>query len=205
MNDSSAAGGSVHPGSEEDLRQRLALLAPTDNVRGMLLNGILEVVRERGDEAAVRQCLEAAGEKTLVDFFTYPSSVHLRMLYTAARLLSDRYGGFEQALGALGYQGARNFLASIPGKLLMVLAQGNPKRLINALPSAFNVGGSHLKIDVRWTGPHSAVFVFQRDFIPLVYTEGVLRAAFEAAQVKGFQVRSRQLESLASEYEMSWE
>ena len=205
MNDPSTARDPVHPGSEEDLRQRLSLLTPTDNARGMLLNGILEVVRELGDEAAVRQCLEAAGEKKLVDFFTYPATVHLQMLYTAARLLNTRYGGFERAMEALGYQGARNFLASTPGRLMIVLAQGKPKRLVEALPSAFTVGGSHLKIAVRWKGPNNVVFVFQRDFIPLVYTEGTLRAAFEAAKVKGFQVRSRQLESFGSEYELSWQ
>jgi uncharacterized protein (TIGR02265 family) len=205
MEGKDASRGLAPPGSEEDLRQRLSLLSPADTVRGMLLNGVLEVVRELGDEAAVRQCLEMAGEKKLVDFFSYPAEVHLKMLYTAAQLLSGRYGSFEETLWNMGYQGARNFLSSTPGKLLKVLAQGNPKRLLNGLPSAFSVGGGRLQSTVRWTGPNTATFVLERDFLPLPYTEGVLRAAFEATQVKGFQVRSRQPEPLVGEYDLSWE
>jgi uncharacterized protein (TIGR02265 family) len=190
---------------EKDLQQRLSLLTPADTARGMFLNGIVEVVRELGNEAAVQQCLDVVGEKKFVDFFSYPSAKHVSMLYTAAALLSERYGGFDNALRAMGYQGTKNFLASTAGKLLLVLGQGNPKRLLNALPSAYAVSVSSLQAEVRWTGPNSAVFILRRDFIPLAYTEGSLKAVFETAKVRGFQVRSRQPEPLLGEYELSWQ
>lgn len=205
MNSPSTARAPAHDEHEEDLRWRLSQLTSQDTVRGMILNGVLEVVRELGDEAAVRQCLDVVGEKKLVDFFSYPSDRHVQTIYMAARLLSDRFSGFENALRAMGHQGTKNFLSSPAGKLMLVLGQGNPKRLINGLPSAFSVAVSSLTSEVKWTGPQSATFILRRDFIPLAYTEGALRPVLENAKVKHFEIRSRQPEPLVGEYDLSWE
>ncbi len=188
---------------QEDLRQRLASLSPEDFVRGMILNGVMEAVRVLGDEALVRQCQDLLGEKRLVDFFCYPAHKHLQLIYTAASLLEARHGGFEKALWSMGYHGGKNFLSSAPGKVLL-LGQGNFKRLLSTLPTAFSVGSNRLKSEVRWTGPTSALFILQHDFIPPAYTEGTLQA-LELAKVKGLRVRSRQSEALVGEYELTWE
>ncbi len=195
----------AHNEHEEDLKWRLSQLTPQDTVRGVFLKGIVEVVRELGDEASVRQCLDVVGEQKLVDFFSYPSDRHIRMIYTAARLLSDRFGGFEHALRAMGHQGTKNFLSSAVGKLMLVVGQGNPQRLINGLPPAFSVAVSSLTSEVKWTSPQSATFILRRDFVPLAYTEGALRAVLENAKVKRFEIRPRQPEPLVGEYDLSWE
>jgi len=92
-----------------------------------------------------------------------------------------------------------------PPRLLLVTAQGDAWRLLNALPSAYAVGASTLEPGVQWLGATTAVFTLKRDFIPPPYTEGILRAVFEAAKVKGFQVRTRQTQPLAGEYDLKWE
>ncbi|WP_158502062.1 TIGR02265 family protein [Vitiosangium sp. GDMCC 1.1324] len=190
---------------EEEQRRRMALLTPADTARGLYLNGVLEVVRELGSETAMRQCLEAAGEKKFVDFFSYSSRAHLALVYTAAKLLHDKYGGFEKTLWHMGYKGTKNFFASAVGKTMLVVAQGSPKRLLTALPAAFSVSVSTLQGEVRWTGPNSATFILKRDFMPLMYTEGALQAVFENAKVQNFQMRSREPEPLVGEYMLSWE
>jgi uncharacterized protein (TIGR02265 family) len=190
---------------ERDLQQRLALLTPTDKVRGLFLNGVLDVVRELGDEAVMRQCVESVAEKKFVDFFQYPSNVHLNLVYSAAKLLMGRYGSFEKTLWTMGYQGTKNFFTSAVGKTMVVLAQGSPKRLLTALPSAFSIAVTSLEGEVRWTGPNSGVFILRHDFIPLMYTEGALQAVFENAKVKRFQIHASQPEPLVGEYTVNWE
>jgi uncharacterized protein (TIGR02265 family) len=203
MGNPSNAQSPAHIDRQEDLRQRLASLKPGDTVRGMILNGVLEAVRTLGDEAMVRQCLELLGEKRLVDFFSYSSHKHLQLIYLAAGLLETRHGGFEKALWLMGYHGGKNFLSSVPGKVMM-LGQGSFKRLLEAVPMAFSVGANGLKSEIRWTGPNSALFILERDFIPPAYTEGTLQS-LEVTKVKGLRVRSRQSGTLVGEYELTWE
>ncbi|HEX8439182.1 TIGR02265 family protein [Archangium sp.] len=203
MGNPSIAQAPAHIDRHEDLRQRLTLLKPEDTVRGVILNGVMEAVRVLGDETLVRQCLDVVGEKRLVDFFSYPSHKHLQLIYTAAGLLDARYGSFEKALWLMGYHGGKNFLSSTPGKVLL-LGQGSFKRLLEAVPTAFSVGGNGLKSEVRWTGPTSAVFILDRDFIPPAYTEGTLQS-LEISKVKGLRVRWRPTETLVGEYELTWE
>lgn len=205
MRDPDAAEGVTLAEFEGDLRWRMSLLTSEHTARGLYLNGVLDVVRELGSEAAVRQCLEAAGEKRFVDFFSYSSRAHLALVQTAAKLLRDRYGSFEKTLWHMGYQGTKSFFASAVGRTMVVVAQGNPRRLLNALPAAFSLSVSTLRGEVHWTGPNSAVFILRQDFMPLAYTEGALHAVFENAKAKNFQVKSREPEPLVGEYTLSWE
>jgi uncharacterized protein (TIGR02265 family) len=190
-------------GSDEELNQRLSLILPEFKVRGMLLNGVLEVVRQLGSEAAMQRCLEASGEKRFVEFFQYPSSILLRMLYTAARLLSDEYGGFEGALRKMGHKGAMNFLSTPVGRVLVLTIQKNPKRLMNNMPSAFRAASS-MECAVAWKGPSHAVFTMKRDFIPLAYTEGALLVVKDITTAQGVMISSRYTQDFDSEYEVSW-
>jgi uncharacterized protein (TIGR02265 family) len=193
----------VNPELENDLHHRLALLSPEDKVRGIILNGVLEIVRTLGNETMVRQCLDSVGEKKFVDFFTYPSHLHLRFVYAAADLLCERFGSFEKTLWNMGYQGGKYFLSSAPGKILM-LGQGSMQRLLSVVPSAFSLANNSLQGEVKWTGPRSALFLLKHDFLPLVYTEGTLQS-LDTAKVKGLRVKSRQVEPLVGEYELTWE
>jgi uncharacterized protein (TIGR02265 family) len=204
MKEPGAAPHSPPLGSEEELRKRLSSLAETATVRGMLFNAVLEVVRGVGGETAVQKCLAASGEKRFLDFFSYPSSKYLEVLYTAARLRSGGQEDFEQALRHLGQQAAGNFLVSVAGRTLLVLVQGNPYRMLNSLPWAIHVGVGGVEVTLRLTSPWSGVLTVKRDFSPRPFVEGGLLAAFEATGVKGARVRSWPVGPADNEYELSW-
>ena len=94
MKDPTAARHSPPPGSEEELRGLLASLPEKAAVRGMLFNAVLEVMRQSDGETAVQQCLAVTGEKTFLDYFSYPPGKYLELLYAAARLHSGGLEGF---------------------------------------------------------------------------------------------------------------
>jgi uncharacterized protein (TIGR02265 family) len=205
MKDPDARRHSPPHGSEEELRGLLSSLPATAAVRGMLFNAVLEVMRQRGGETAVQQCLTALGEKKFLDFFSYPSSKYLEVLYSAARMRPPGAPeDFETALRHLGQQSAENFLVSAAGRTLLVLVQGDPHRLLNSLPWAIQVGVSGVEVAVKLTGPWSGVLTVHHDFSPRPYVEGGFLATFEAAKVKGARVRSWQAGPTANEYEISW-
>ncbi|WNG40054.1 TIGR02265 family protein [Archangium minus] len=192
-------------GSEEDLAQRLALASPSDTARGMFLRATLDAVRTLGDEEAVRLCQRASGEEKLVDFFIYPVSANLRMVFTAARMLEARCGGFDEALRQLGYKAAESFLASAAGMALQLLAKGDVKRLVGHLPSAYRASVSFGVRSVLWTGPTSGRLTMRREFMPYPFHEGVLLGVLRKVNARGAQVRGHQLSTLESDYDVSWE
>jgi uncharacterized protein (TIGR02265 family) len=201
----SAAPGSPPLGSDEELRQRLALLGDKEAVLGVLFNAVLEVARDEGGDAVVQRCLEASEEKKFLDFFSYPGGKYLEVLYMAARLRCGSCGDFEQALRHLGQQAAENFLVSTAGRTLLVLVQNNPHRLLSSLPWAIKVGIGGVEVSMRRTSPWSGIVTVQRDFCPRPFVEGGFLATFEAAGVKGAKVRSWPTGPNTSEYELTWQ
>lgn len=204
MKDLTALPHAPPHGSEEELRGLLSALPEKAAVRGMLFNAVLEVVRQRGGEAAVQQCLATLGEKQFLDFFSYSSGKYLEVLYAAARLGGGGEEDFETALRHLGQQAAENFLVSAAGRTLLVLVQGDAHRLLNRLPWAILVGVSGVEVDVKTTSPWSGVLTVKGDFSPRPFVEGGFLATFEAAKVNGAKVRSWQAEPGVNAYELSW-
>ncbi len=181
------------------------MASPSDTARGMFLRATLEAVRALGDEEAVRRCQRASGEEKLVDFFTYPISANLRMVFAAARMLEGHYGGFDEALRQIGYRAAESFLASTAGLALQFLARGDVKRLVGNLPSAYRASVSFGLRSVVWTGPTSGRLTMRREFMPYPFHEGVLLGVLKKANVRGARVRGHQLSTLESDYDISWE
>ncbi|MFY0568429.1 TIGR02265 family protein [Archangium lansingense] len=70
-------------GSEEEMQQRLASMPVHHSMRGLFFNSVLDVVRLLEDESAVSHCLESTGGTRYLDFFSYPTSAYVRLLYTA--------------------------------------------------------------------------------------------------------------------------
>lgn len=205
MESRTLASPPVPVGSPEELEWRLSLLDPSETLRGVVFNSVLEVVRQLGDEQAVAQCMRVTGEQRFMDFFNYSYRALIQMTYTAAQLLGTRYGSFEQALWKMGHQSAVGFYSSTAGRAVLLLARGGPGRLLDTLPSAFHTAWKSAEVTVALTGPRSALFVYKRDFMPRPYTEGGLMGTFEAAKVRGFKVHPHPLGPLDTEYELSWE
>ncbi|PTL84151.1 TIGR02265 family protein [Vitiosangium sp. GDMCC 1.1324] len=193
------------PGSDEDLEQRLAMASPSDTARGMFLRATLEAVRTLGDEEAVRCCQQASGEEKLVDFFVYPITANLRMVFAAARMLASHCGGFDEALRQLGYRAGESFLASAAGLALQFLAKGDAKRLVGNLPSAYRAAVSFGVRSVVWTGPTSGQFTMRREFMPYPFHEGLLLGVLGKVKARGARVYGHQLSTLESAYDVSWE
>ena len=193
------------PGSQEELEWRLSLIEPSEKLRGVIFNSVLEVVRQLGDKQAVAHCRAVTGEGRFMDFFNYPYRSLIQMTYTAAQFLGTRYGSFEEALWQMGHQSATSFYSSTAGRAVLLLSRGGPARLLDSLPSAFHTAWKSAKVTTRLTGPKTALFIYKRDFMPRPYTEGGLMGTFAAAKVKGFKIQTRPIGLLDTEYLLSWD
>lgn len=191
-------------GSPEDLERRLALVPPRDTARGYFFNCALELVRLRGNEEALRRCLEVSGQEDFTAFFNYPMSTLLRLLYQAAWALEAPSGGFENALRELGQRTCVEFLGNSVGKALLLVAGRSARWLVDTLPSAYRTGWHHGEGAVKWLGPTRCLVSIHGNVVPYPYFEAVFQVVFQAAGTSGFQVRGRQRGPADTEYEMSW-
>lgn len=192
-------------GSEEEMQQRISSMPLHHSMRGLFFNSVLEVVRLLEDESAVKHCLERTGETKYLDFFSYPTSGYVQLLYTAANLLSTRYGGFEGALRAMGARTIMKFLDSAAGKALQLVVVGNPQRLLNNIPVVHRMLMRGGECTMKWAGPTGGLLTIKRISAPAPFTEGALQALFDAMNVRGAKVASRQIGPLDVEFEISWE
>lgn len=205
MGDQTVAWESLKLGSEEELRFRLSFIEPSNAIRGVFIKGVLEVVQQIGGKAAVDHCMEVLGEKELLDFFNYPMATFLRMTYAAAHFLSDRYGNFEGAMWKMGYQALKNFEVSPVGRSMLMLAHGEPKRLLESLPAttqAMTAGG---ETSVLSTGHTSGIYSVKRDFMPPCYTEGAMQALFEVMKVHKLEIHAERTGPFDTNYRISWQ
>lgn len=195
----------VNLGSEEELRSRLSSMPAQHSMRGLFFNSVLEVVRQLGDEHAVSECLKACGEPKYLDFFSYPTSTYVELLYTAARLLSPRYGSFEEALRAMGSRTISKFLSSAAGKALQLVVERNPQRLLNNIPLVHRMVLRGGECSMNWVGPNGGLLTIQRISAPAPFIEGALQTVFDATNVRGAKVTSRQTAPLDVEFDITWD
>lgn len=192
-------------GSEQELLRRLSLATPTDTVRGFAINNMLGVVQEELGAEAVARCLENCEEKEYTAFFNYPISNHLRVMYAAAWMLSERYGGFDNAVRRIARGFTPGFLASTVGKAFMVLSQQGARPLFNNIPMAHRAVASFGELHVTWTGARSGVLTTKRDFLLYMNHESGLMSLMHALRLPGASVHGRQTGPLENEVEFSWE
>jgi uncharacterized protein (TIGR02265 family) len=192
-------------GTELELQRRLALASAADTVRGLSFHNLLDAVRlELGDEA-VGRCQAQCEEKNFKSFFTYPVSDYLRLQYTAAWMLQEKYGSFDNAVRRMASGLAPGFLSSVVGKAFMLLTKEGPRQLINNMPVAFRAAASFGEISVHWTGSRRGVLVTRRDFLLYLNHEGGLTGLFRTLGIMTAEVRGRQVGPLDNEVEFSWE
>ncbi|HYO71492.1 MAG TPA: DUF2378 family protein [Archangium sp.] len=202
--ESSTAGG---PGDvwARELAQRVALATPADTAWGAFLRSLLEAIRVLGDEGLVRRCLEVCGHEQPVEFFRYPVRWRLQMMSLCLEALAARHGGSGKALRLLGQQGMSTFLCSHAGRLLLMLAGGDGKRVLECAHLGFRMGLSYGQHTTRWLGPACFHWSMEREFMPPPYMEGALQVLVESTGARNVRVVGRQTGALDSEYELSWE
>jgi uncharacterized protein (TIGR02265 family) len=188
-----------------ELERRRTFATPEHTMRGFFFKGLLESLRTLGDEALVRRCLEACGQERFVDFFNYPVQLLFPLMFTALPTLAERYGGAEGALRYIGRQASLDFLGSVSGKALLMLAQGSPKLLINSLPTAFRIAMSHGNARVEWTGPTQGRLTMLHSFVPPPVNEGTVRQMLEAVRAQRIHVVAHPVGDLDVVCDFSWE
>ncbi len=191
--------------TELELQRRLSLATPADTVRGLSFHTVMEALRADLGEEAVEQCLAPRAEKIYRSFFSYPISEYLHVLYTAGWMLSEKHGGFENAIRRIGAGLAPGFLSSVVGRAFLLLAKDGPKQLINNMPVAFKAAASFGESSITWTGPKSGVFRTKKDFLLYLNHEGGMLGLFRALGLQGARVHGRQTGPLENEVEFSWE
>ncbi|MFY0564805.1 TIGR02265 family protein [Archangium lansingense] len=194
----------MEKGSPQELEQRLALSRPEDTLRGFFFTGALEVVRGLGDEVVLNRCIEVAGGSRFMAFFSYPVGTLNRLLYAAAWALSERHGGFDAAMRCLGQQVAPEYLESAAGRVLTMLAGGEPRRMLNGFPSAWRTSVRHGECSVRWTGPNSGLVLVRGSTLPSEYLVGAVRGLFESTKMADVNTTGREVSLRETEVEVSW-
>lgn len=137
-------------------------------------------------------------------FFSYPVGTLNRLLYTAAWELSGTWGGFDAAMHRLGRQVAPDYLESGAGRVLVMLAGGEPRRMLNGFPAAFRTAIRHGECSVQWSGPNRATVVIQGTTVPPGYFEGAVRGVFETTRVAEVNANGRPVGLTGTEVEVSW-
>lgn len=204
MGSETSTWGESGLGTEQELQRRLAYTTPADTVRGLSFHTVLDAVRAEQGEAAAEHCLGALSEKHFRSFFHYPVSDYLRVLYSAGWMLSERHGGFDNAIRRIAGGMAPGFLASTVGKAFLLLTKEGPKHLINNMPVAFRAAASFGEVSLQWVGPRHGMLRVRRDFLLYMNHEGGLLGLFRALELPGGRVNGRQVGSLDNEIEFSW-
>lgn len=192
-------------GTEQELQRRLSLATPADTVRGMSFHSTMDAVRMDLGEEALAQLLTKSREKSYKSFFNYPVSEYLVLLYNAGWMLSEKHGGFDEAIRRIAGGFSPGFLSSVVGKAFMMLSKDGPRQLISNMPVAFRAAASFAEVIVQWSGPRSGMLVTRRDFLLYVTHEGGLMSLFRALGLPNARVQGRQTGPLDNEVEFSWE
>ena len=186
------------------VKRNMALAAVTDTARGMFFNGAVQVVRQKAGDVVAERCRAITGERKHIDFFNYPVSTFLQLCLTTVDEVGAQLGGCEATLRWIGEQSARDFLASMAGRTMVLLAGGNLKRVLTQLPSGYGAAVSYGERRLLVTEQKQGRFVIKHDFLPHAYHEGILRGVMLEMKASGFHIQGRSTGPLDSEYDISW-
>jgi uncharacterized protein (TIGR02265 family) len=189
----------------QDLERRRAFVKPEHTVRGMFFRGMLESFRDLGDETLVRRCMVACGHERFVDFFSYSIEVQTQLLLTALPTLARHYGHGEAALRQVGRRSISDFLGSVTGKAMLMMAHGRPRPMIDHMPTAYRVAVSFGDMKVVWGGPQRGTLSIGLSFLPPPVYAGMLQGVLEASRVQTFHTAGRETEGLGVACDFSWE
>jgi uncharacterized protein (TIGR02265 family) len=170
----------------------------------MFFNGLFDAARSFGGEEARMKCLTAAGDRKFIDFRSYPVADLLKAIYTATEVLGPKMGGKDAVLHRLGRRATEDFLQSTVGKTIVALAGNDPHRLLSAFPNACRAALSYGERSTERLGDKHVRIVARRDFLPMLYIEGILTSVVERSAVPGVLVRGHRLSALDVDYDISW-
>lgn len=193
------------PSDTNELAQRLALLQPGTTVRGLIFNALLGKVTEQAGGPASEQLCRELRLPRMVDFFSYPASDFLRLLYAASEVLEPQAGSFTEALRVCGAATAHVFFGSSVGSALAkIIGQSGPKRAFASTPICYSTVMNYGTHEYEPLEGKRVRLVYRGNVQPVPYHEGILAAVLQAMGWKGTVTgTAHSLEH--SEYIIEWE
>lgn len=191
------------PIDRKDLEARIAAAKPEDTVRGLIFNGIFDLVDEHLGKAAAVAC-DPQGKGKRTDFFSYPVADFLRISAAAADLLEGKLGSVDAALHGIGYRAVSNVFGSALGATLLALASKNVRGVLSQAPSGYRATVSYGERRLEWMGDRHARLHFKRDFVHPAFHCGVLAGAVDGLGAAGPSVKGAQTGFLEAVYDVTW-
>jgi uncharacterized protein (TIGR02265 family) len=170
-----------------ELDRRLALVQPAHTVRGLAFQSVLKLIAERaGEETAGRLARELKLGR-VVEFFSYPASDFLRLLYAAATVLEPSLGSREEVLRACGEACLNRFFykSTVGRALAKIIGQRDPLRAFANTPIAYSTLVNYGSHECEGVGARQLRLVFRGDMQPAPFHEGTLDAALRVVGVQG--------------------
>jgi uncharacterized protein (TIGR02265 family) len=175
------------PSDKNDLQQRIAICKPEDTVRGFIFKSVYGLVEQRAGSAGVDRVMQQLRvTKMPVDFFSYPVSDFLRLIYTATDVIEPLYPSVEDALRACGASTATGFFKSYVGNTLVkLIGMNDPKRLFSSVDTVYSTLVSYGKRTFTDLGPGRFQLDYEGDMQPIYFHEGTLTEAVRAMRGNG--------------------
>lgn len=189
--------------NKNELAQRLSAVAPQDTIRGLGFRTILQLVRERLGQRAAEELQRQRLDRPPVDFFPYPASQFLELLYAASDRLEHVYGSTDAAFRAMGAATTTNFFDSTVGKTLALMIGRDAHRLFSSAASAYGSIVSYGTRECTRLGDHKVRLVFKGDMQPVPYHEGTLGECLNVVGARG-TVQGTALGLTEAEYLVEW-
>jgi uncharacterized protein (TIGR02265 family) len=189
--------------NQNELAQRLSVVTPQDTIRGLGFRATLQLVRERLGQGAAEELRRERMERPPVDFFPYPASQFLELLYAAADLLEPVYGSSDAALRAMGETTTANFFASTVGKTLALMIGRDVHRLFSNASTAYGSVVNYGTRECTRLGDHKLRLSFTGDMQPVPYHEGMLGEGLRVVGARG-TVHGTALGLTSAEYLVEW-
>jgi uncharacterized protein (TIGR02265 family) len=170
-----------------ELVRRLELVRPVHTVRGLAFNAILALVAEHAGEEASACLSQELGLRRIVDFFSYPASDFMRLLYAAAEPLMPHLGTQQEAIRACGAACLNHFFYSstVGRALAKIMGKKDPLRAFSNTPIAYATLVNYGSHNCEVLGPRQLRLVFRGDMQPASFHEGTLSAALQVTGVQG--------------------
>ncbi|MFZ5443052.1 MAG: TIGR02265 family protein [Myxococcota bacterium] len=184
--------------------QRLEKLTRGETIKGLYLRGYLEAYRTEGGEALYEKCRAELPEKELVDFFSYPYEVVLKMGLHGAEALVPKFGTVREFLRAMGRIAVNQYLQSPLGRTFLELAKPSPRAMLRMLPTAIATTIRFGDRKATFANDNQCTFACRGDFSPAEANAGAIEAVILAAKGRSPQVLVRQHSMLDYDLEATW-
>ncbi|MBI3180644.1 MAG: DUF2378 family protein [Myxococcales bacterium] len=163
-----------------DLEQRLARTGPSDSVRGMFFNAVLNGVNRFAGPIAEPAVRGAAKEpRNYTDAFAYPTADFLRVLWKATEVIAPMCTGVDQAFFELGAACMDALARSTVGRSLeQFSSDGDAQWLLAPLLASLNPMVSPGERSVESSVSRSACILVKNDPLPPHFHAGLVTHAF---------------------------